>query len=240
MSCSTRMMALTPAALAAPISVFISAVLLGRRDARCRLVEQDHLGVQREGDATSSSFFSPCESRREAAARAAFAGRRCGRSRARARLTAHRPDTAENSRHCLRLLRDHGSGDRLGHGQLRERSARAGRCAPCRAWPARPGPTPAMLCPLKNTCPWSAPAAGQHVDERRLAGAVRADDRHELAFARRRRRRRRARETRRSAWTRPWFRSAVRHAAASRSLAPDRTTLQSHLAAMPPGRAGRR
>ena len=66
MSCSTRMMALTPAAFAAAISASHDAVLSAVETPDGRLVEQDHLGLQREGAmATSSSFFSPCDSRRE-------------------------------------------------------------------------------------------------------------------------------------------------------------------------------
>ena len=49
MSCSTSRIALTPARRAASTSVFMIAVLVAARDAAGRLVEQDHLGREREG-----------------------------------------------------------------------------------------------------------------------------------------------------------------------------------------------
>ena len=122
MSCSTRMMALTPARLggadqrlaSAPC---FSAVETPEVGSSSRITS----GFSAKADATSSSFFSPCESRRDTRCPA---GAHSPKMRA---ISATRGTdgcivriAAENSRHCLCLLRDHGSSDGLRHGQLWE------------------------------------------------------------------------------------------------------------------------
>src|SRR5262249_12360600 len=64
MSCSTRMMALIPAALAAPIRVRIRACFSAVETPEVGSSSRMTSGRSAKADATSSSFFSPCDSSR--------------------------------------------------------------------------------------------------------------------------------------------------------------------------------
>ena len=151
MSCSTRMMALTPAVLAAPISVCISPCFSAVDTPDVGSSSSITSGFSAKADATSSSFFSPCESRREGLSSRRSSPKTRAISATRA-LTAASADTAENSRHCLACCETTAAA-------IVSATVSCGKI--CTSWNVRAmprlasttGPTPVMFAPLKNTSP---------------------------------------------------------------------------------------
>ena len=98
---------------------FHEPVLLGRRHARCRLVEQDHLGRQRKGGCDVEQLLLALGEHARGALQPVLQAEDAGDlldAGAHGRVLGY----AREQLPLLALLGHHGGGDGLGHGQLRE------------------------------------------------------------------------------------------------------------------------
>ena len=170
-----------------------------------RLVEQQHLGLagQRHGDLELALLAvrracRRCAPRRPARPTRASARRAPSRSGP-ARAAAPRSRLPAPAAHRLR-----GEAHVLEHGQRRRRCWCAGTSGRCRARVMRQAGSPATSRPSSSMRPARRPdLAGEQVDERGLAGAVRADHGMQLAAGAARSRRRARRRGRRRLRVRP-------------------------------------
>ena len=223
MSCSTRMMALTPAALAAPIRVFISPCFSA--------VDTPEVG---SSSRITSGAARRRRRRRAASSRPATAGAtvlasRCSRpkmpaiSATRARDGRVRRDTPRAAATACPGCDHDGGGDGLGHGQLREDLHELEGARHAALGERHRADAGDVLALEEDLALGRHQQAGEQVDQRGLAGAVGPHDRDELALARPPPTRRRARGRRRSAWTRPGSRRAGVMLASSRRRPGPRT-----------------
>ena len=117
MSCSTSRIACTPVAFAAVISVRMTLCLSAVETPDVGSSSRMTSGFSANADATSSSFFSPCDSNRQATFKR-FWSPKIVAIHARGDVLVGR-DPGEQAP-LLALLGDHRNRDRLGYGELRK------------------------------------------------------------------------------------------------------------------------
>ena len=140
MSCSTRMIAFTPARLrAASITLLMRPCLSPLETPLVGSSSRITSGTSANALAMSSSFFSPCESSRASASSLPSRPKIAATSRTRAFDAPSSRSTEAKKRSALPRLRDHRHRDRLARPSARGRCAPAGTRAPCRAARAAPG-----------------------------------------------------------------------------------------------------
>ena len=182
MSCSTRMMALTPAALAAPIRVFMSPCFSALDTPDVGSSSRITSRRQRKGGRDVEQLLLALREHARGALQPVLQAEDAGdllHARAHGRVLGH----AREQPPLLALLGHDGSGDGLGHGQLREdlhELEGAGHAACGERHRALAGDVPA---PEVDLALGRYQQAGEQIDERGLAGAVGPHDRDELALA---------------------------------------------------------
>ena len=165
---------------AAPIRVFMTPCFSAVETPEVGSSSRITSGLSAKAEATSSSFFSPCESRRETVCR------RCSSPKMRGDLLDARAHLgiagqAREQPPLLALLRHHGGGDGLGDGELREDLHELERARHAALGQLHRPDAGDVVALEEHLALGRHQQAGQQIDQRGLAGAVRAHDRHELA-----------------------------------------------------------
>src|SRR4051794_4525081 len=156
------------------------AVLVAARDAAGRLVEQDHLGDEREGARDVEQLLLALREQARLAVELAVEAEDGGDVADAAPERGVAPQRRQHAQ-ALPLVRDDRDGDRFGDRERREdvdELERARHAAPREQHRADAGDVLALEA--DDAC-GRLQQPGEDVDERRLAGAVRTDDRDRLA-----------------------------------------------------------
>ena len=186
MSCSTSTIALTPARFAAAIKVLMMPCLSDVDTPEVGSSSRITCGSSAKAEATSSSFFSPCERRRRDSIEPRPEPEDIGDLATRASIPASAERRAKKRQRFF--CRDTTAAAMVSaHRQLGEnldqlKGAREAMIGQRNRSDARD-----VLAHEEHLACSRLQQPGEHIDERRLAGAVRSDDRHELALVHRHR-----------------------------------------------------